>query len=192
MGQRLFGDDRRLFAIQRKDRCPGLFSHDLQLVDGGRAVDIAGHQHGAAALLDEVFGQLGGVGRFTIALQAAEHDDGLALVLDDQLRGFLAAHQSDQLLVDDLDHLLGGGQALHDLLPHRAFRDLGAELLRHLVVDVGFQQGHPDFAHRGLDVGLGQFAVAAQFFEHTGKAVGQRFKCHVRCSSQNDLSISSR
>ena len=94
MGQRLFGDDRRLFAVQRKDRCPGLFSHDLQLVDGGRAVDIAGHQHGAAALLDEVFGQLGGVGRFTIALQAAEHNDGLALVLDDQLRGFLAAHQA--------------------------------------------------------------------------------------------------
>ena len=192
MGQRLFGDDRRFFAVHRKDRCPGLFSHDLQLVDGGRAVDIAGHQHGAAALLDEVFGQLGGVGRFTIALQTAEHDDGLPLVLDDQLRSFLAAHQSDQLLVDDLDHLLGRGQALHDLLAHGALRHLCTEVLGHLVVDVGFQQGHPDFAHRGLDVGLGQFAVAAQFFEHTGKAVGQRFKCHVRCSSQNDLSISSR
>ena len=61
-----------------------------------------------------------------------------------------------------------------------------------LVVDVGFQQGHAHFPHGGLDVGLGQFAVAAQLFEHTGKAVGQRFKCHVRCSSQNDLSISSR
>ena len=192
MSQGLLGDLRGLGTRQGEDRGTRLLAHHLQLIDRGGAVDIAGHQHGAAALLDEVFGQLGGVGRFTIALQTAEHDDGLALVLDDQLRGFLAAHQGNQLLIDNLDHLLGGGQALHDLLPHRAFRDLGAELLRHLVVDVGFQQGHPDFAHRGLDVGLSQFAVAAQFFEHTGKAVGQRFKCHVRCSSQNDLSISSR
>ena len=64
----------------------------------------------------KVFGKLGCVGRFTVALQAAEHDDGLTLVLDDQAGGFLAAHQGNELFVDDLDHLLGGGQALHDLL----------------------------------------------------------------------------
>ena len=187
VGQRLFGDDRRLFAVQRKDRCPRLFAHDLQLVNGGGAVDIARHQHGAAALLDEILGKLGRVGGFTVALQAAEHDDGLALVLDDQLLGFLAAHQRNELFVDDLDDLLGRGQALHDLLPHGSFGDLGAEVLGHLVVDVGFQQGHPHFAHGGLDVRFGQFAVAAQFLEHTGKAVGQRFKSHVRCSSQKNV-----
>ena len=132
------------------------------------------------------------MGRLTVALQAAEHDDGLALVLDDQTRGFLAAHQGDQLLVDDLDDLLGRGQALHDLLAHGALGDLCAEVLRYFVVDVGFQQGHPDLAHGGFDVRLAQFAVAAQLFEHTGKAVGQRFKCHVRCSSQNSNGVSSR
>ncbi len=113
------------------------------------------------------------MGRFTVALQAAEHDDGLTLVLDDQAGGFLAAHQGNEFLVDDLDHLLGGGQALHDLLTHGALRDLGTEILGNLVVDIGFQQGHPHLAHGGFDVGLGQLAVAAQFFEHTGKAVGQ-------------------
>ncbi len=55
---------------------------------------------------------------------------------------------------------------------------LATEVLGDLVVDVGFQQGHPHLAHGGFDVGLGQLAVAAQLFEHTGKAVGQRFKCH--------------
>ena len=132
------------------------------------------------------------MGRFTVALQAAEHDDGLTLVLDDQAGGFLAAHQGNELLVDDLDHLLGGGQALHDLLAHGALRDLGAEVFGNLVVDIGFQQGHAHLAHGGFDVGLGQLAVAAQLFEHTGKAVGQRFKCHVRCSSQNSNGVSSR
>ena len=163
----------------------------MRAISGG-AVDIAGHQHGAAALLDEVFGKLGCVGRFTVALQAAEHDDGLTLVLDDQAGGFLAAHQGNELLVDDLDHLLGGGQALHDLLTHGTLGDLGTEILGNLVVDIGFQQGHPHLAHGGFDIGLGQLAVAAQLFEHTGKAVGQRFKCHVRCSSQNSNGVSSR
>ena len=43
--------------------------------------------------LIHIFGKLGCVGRFAVALQAAEHDDGLTLVLDDQAGGFLAAHQ---------------------------------------------------------------------------------------------------
>ena len=118
------------------------------------------------------------MGGFTVALQAAEHEDGLALIFDHELGGLLAAHQGNELLVDDLDHLLGGGQALHDLLAHGALRDLGTEVFGNLVVDIGFQQGHPDLAHGCLDIGLGQFAVAAQLFEHTGKAVRQRFKCH--------------
>ena len=104
------------------------------------------------------------MGGLTVALQAAEHDHVLTLVLDDQTRRFLAAHQGDQLLVDDLDDLLGRGQALHDLLAHGALRHLCTEVLGHLVVDVGFQQGHAHFPHGGLDVGLGQFAVAAQLF----------------------------
>ena len=108
-------------------------------------------------------------------------------------RGLAAAHQSHQLFVDDLDHLLGRGQALHDLLAHGALRHLCTEVLGHLIVDVGFQQGHAHFPHGGLDVGLGQFAVAAQLFEHTGKAVGQGFKCHcaVLLSKFDQLSFAS-
>ncbi len=56
-------------------------------------------KHGAAALFDEVFGQLGGVGGLTVALQAAEHDHVLTLVLEVQAGGLAAAHQSHQLLV---------------------------------------------------------------------------------------------
>ena len=84
------------------------------------------------------------------------------------------------------------GQEVMESLTHGTLGDLGTEILGNLVVDIGFQQGHPHLAHGGFDVGLGQLAVAAQLFEHTGKAVGQRFKCHVRCSSQNSNGVSSR
>ena len=178
MSQRLFGNFRRLCARQREHRSTRLLAHHLQLIDSSRAVNVAGHQHGAAALFDEVFCKLCSVGGLTIALQAAEHDDRLALVLDVQAGCFAAAHQSDQFFVDDLDHLLGGSQAFHDLLAHGALGHLGAEVLGNLVVDVGFQQCHAHLAHRSLDICFGQLAVAAQLFEHTGKAVGQGFKCH--------------
>ena len=182
MGQGLAGDLRGLGAVQGEHLGPSLGAHHLQLFDGGGAVDIAGHQQRPAALLEIILGQLGGVGGLAVALQAAEHQNGLALVLDIQAGGFLAAHEGGQLLVDDLDHLLGGGQALHDLLAHGPLGHLAAEVLRHFIVDVSFQQGHADLPHGGLDVGFAQLAVAFQLFEHAGKAVGQRFKCHVRLS----------
>ena len=176
---RFGGDDLRLFGAHLKHRHPGLLADDAQLVDGGRAVDIAGDKQRAAALAAVIFAELGRVGGFTVALQAAHHQHGLALVLDVQQLGFLAAHQAGQFLVDDLDDLLRGGQAFHDLLPHGALGDLGAEILGDLIVDVGFQKGHADFAHGGLDVRLVQLALAAQLFEHAGQALAQGFKCHV-------------
>lgn len=111
------------------------------------------------------------MGGFTVPA-GRKAQDGLALVLDDQTGGFLAAHQRHQFLVDDLDHLLGGGQALHDLLAHSPLRDLSAEVLGHLIVDVGFQQGHAHFPHGSLDIRFGQLAVSAQLFEYARKAVG--------------------
>ena len=133
------------------------------------------------------------MGGFTVALQAAEHNDRLPLVLDVQAGGFAAAHKGYQLLIDDLDHLLGGGQALHDLLSHGALGHLCAEVLGNLIVDISFQQSHPHLAHGGLDICLGQLAVTAQLFEHTGKAVGQGFKCHcaVLLSKFDQLSFAS-
>ena len=191
--QRLTGDLRRLCAGQGEHRRTGLFAHHLQLVNSSGAVDIAGHQHGAAALLDIELGKLCRVGGFAVALQAAEHDDRLALVLDVQAGSFAAAHEGYQLLIDDLDHLLGGGQTFHDLLTHGALGHLCAEVLGNLVVDISFQQSHPHLAHGGFDICLGQLTVTAQLFEYTGKAVGQGFKCHcaVLLSKFDQLSFAS-
>ena len=167
----LLRDDLGLFGAEGEHRHTGLLAHHLQLLNGGRAVDIAGDQQRAAALAAIIFAELCGVGGLAVALQAAHHQHGLALVFQAQVLRLIAAHEVGQFLIDDLDNLLGGGQALHDLLAHGTLGDLGAEVFRHLVVDVGFQQRHPDFPHGGLDIGLVQLTLAAQFFENAIQAL---------------------
>ena len=90
----------------------------------------------------------------------------------------VAAHEGGELLVDDLDDLLGGGEAFHHLVAHGALGDLSDEALGHRVVDVGFQKGHAHFPHGGLDVRLRELAFAPQPLEHAAQALGKGFKCH--------------
>ena len=66
------------------------------------------------ALLLEVHGQLAGQGGLAGALQAGEQDHGRRVLGELQPTG-LAAEQLDELLVDDLDDLLGGVQRARDL-----------------------------------------------------------------------------
>ena len=171
VGHRLLGDNLGLLGAQRKDWDTGLLTHHLQLLNGGRAVDIAGNQQRAAALTAVILAKLCGVGGFTVALQAAHHQHGLALVFQAQDFRLIAAHEVGQLFIDDFDNLLGGGQAFHDLLPHGALRNLCAEVLGNLVVDIGLQQGHAHLTHGGLDISLVQLALAAQLFENAIQAL---------------------
>jgi hypothetical protein len=53
--------------------------------------------------------------------------------------------------VDDFHDLLAGLQALQNLLAEGALAYLGDELLDHLEVDVGLEQGETDLAHRSGD-----------------------------------------
>ena len=76
------------------------------------------------------------MGGLAVALQAAHHQHGLALVFQAQVLRLIATHEVGQFLVDNLDDLLGGGQALHDLLAHGTLGDLGAEVFRHLVIEI--------------------------------------------------------
>ena len=178
MSHRLLGDEFRFFGAHGENRYPGLFTDDLQLLDGRRTVDVTGHQQRPASLAAVILAQLGGMGGFTVALQAAHHQNRLALILDVQVLRLVAAHELGQFLVDDLDDLLGGGQAFHDLLPHGALGNLRAEILGDFVVDVGFQQCHADFPHGRLDIGLVQLAFAAELFKYAVQALCQRFKGH--------------
>ena len=74
----------------------------------------------------------------------------------------LAAEDADQLVVDDLDDLLGGVQRTGDLGALGAVLDAGDEGAHHGQRDVGLEQRQPDLAGGGVDVGVGQPTLATQ------------------------------
>ena len=75
--------------------------------------------------------------------------------------------------MDDFDHLLARGQALHDVGPERPLLHRRDELADHAEVDVGLEQREPDLAHRLLDVLLAQAALAAEAVEGGAETVGE-------------------
>ena len=83
----------------------------------------------------------------------------------------LAAEDADELVVDDLDDLLGGVEGAADLGTERPLAHRGGELPHHRQRDVGVEQGDPDVADRRVDVGLGQAALAPEALEGDGQAV---------------------
>ncbi len=86
------------------------------------------------------------------------------------------AHQIDELLVYDADHLLAGIERREDALAEGLFADPGHEVLHHRVAGVGLEQG---LLHQGQPVAHVRFAqlpLAAQRLERTGQVFLQRFK----------------
>ena len=76
------------------------------------------------------------------------------------------AHEGGELLIDDFDDLLGGGQALQHVGSHRPLSNGGDEILDNLVADIRLQQGQADLPHGLLHVGLGNSSLAPQAFEY--------------------------
>ena len=149
-----------------KHRNVQLFAVALQLIDGGRPVDVAGNQKGIPIFfLPQLRRQFCARSRFAGALKACHQEDrDLVARLQTDVRGF-AAHGGDQFLVDDLDDLLAGGQGVHDLTADGSFLDAPDEVLDDFIVDVGFQKSKLDLAHCALDVCLGQEAFVGQLLE---------------------------
>ena len=87
--------------------------------------------------------------------------------------GVAAAHERDELLVDDLHDLLRRREALHDLGAERALLDVRDELAHDLEVDVGLEQRQADLAHGGVDVLGGELAVALEALHDPLEAVGE-------------------
>jgi hypothetical protein len=79
--------------------------------------------------------------------------------------GFVRTENFDQLFIDDLDDLLGGGQRGEHFLAHGLHLDGLDELFDNLEIDVGFQERHANFAQGAFHILGRKFAFAAQVFE---------------------------
>ena len=160
-------------GLGSEDGYAGALAVDLELVDGVRALEVGRDQHGLLALLLEPQRELRGERGLAGALEPGEHDHGRG-VLGVAQAARLAAEDLDQLLVDDLDDLLGGVQRRADLLAASPLLDRVHELSNHRERDVGLEQGDPDLASGRVDVGLGEAALAAEVLEGLGEPVGER------------------
>jgi len=143
-----------------EDVHPGLTGDDRQLVDRVRPLEVRGHEQRGVALLLEPAAQLAGQRGLTGTLQTGEHDHRRRVLREGQLAG-LAAEDADQLLVDDLDHLLRGIQRGGDLGALGPILDARHEGTHHRQRNVGLQEGQPNLARRGVDIGVGQPPLAA-------------------------------
>ena len=110
--------------------------------------------------LDELAGEGGLAG----TLEAGEHDDGGAGLGQADAAG-LAAEDLDEFLVDDLHDLLARVQRPGNLGAEGTFADAAGELPHHGHGDVGVQQGTPDLADGGVNVRLGEAALATEILE---------------------------
>jgi len=148
----------------------------LQLLDGGRPVDIRTHHHDLflVALL-QVASQLGNRGGLTGTLQTCHQNDGRRRYGEVELL-VAGAHHRFQLLLDDLQELLPGIEAALDLDTHGAVAHMVDKVLDDRQGNVSFQQGHAHFAQGFLDIVFGEMSLAANFSQAEGKSVAEGFK----------------
>jgi hypothetical protein len=82
------------------------------------------------------------MGRWTIQVQAGRRPQ-----------------SGNQLVVDDLYHLLGRSDAPHYLVPNGSLAHSANEVFDDLEVHIGFQQGQPNLTQGRIHVGFAQFAT---------------------------------
>ena len=137
-----------------------LLAEYLQLLDGGGALQVGGHQHRFAAALANRSPQLAAGGRFARALKTAEHQHrDIAAEVERMVH---RPHQVHQFLIDDVNQLFGGVQRFQDRLADGLLADPGHEILDHRQADVGLQQGALHQAEAVAHVRLGKPSASAE------------------------------
>ena len=159
------GDVHRVLGRLGGMHChPDIGPQALELLDGRGPLHVRGHEIWLLALPLEALGQLARGGGLAGALEAHQHDRHRRFAAQIQ-PGRLPAQECGELLVDDLDDLLGRGQRPHDLFPHRPLPDALDEGLGDLIVDVGFKQSQAHLAQGLAHLGLIELAPAFQLLE---------------------------
>jgi len=150
-----------------------LFGKNLQLVDGGRPVDIAGRHQRTITALFEQFAELGGRGGFAGTVQTDQQNLQRAHPGE---RGRTFAEQADEFVVDDLDDLLPGGDGLEHVLANALLLHAFDKFTGDPEMDVGREEGGPHFLQRCRHVFFGKFADDAQIAEGAAEFVGKGFE----------------
>ena len=150
-------------------------TNDLQLGHRVGALQVGCDQHRGVALALQPVSQLASQGGLTGTLQTRQHDDGRAALRHVDAAG-RTAEDAHQLLVHDLDNLLGGIQRLGNFRTKSTFLHVSGKFADHGDGDVSVEQGAADFADGCINVCLGEAALAAQVLKSCRQAVGERIE----------------
>ncbi len=154
------------FAV---DRHIDLAAHDLELLYGCRAVDVACYQQRALGLFALVLpGKFARESCFTRALQATHQHD-CRVAAEVKLCG-CAAHERRELVVYNFHHLLLWLNGLKHILADGLSLDGVGKLLGYLIIDVGVEQCAANVAHGFGNVDFRDFALAFEYLETAFKS----------------------
>ena len=152
-----------------------LLGDDLELLARGGAVDVDRNQHGPVTALLEPGGELAAGGGFAGALQPGHENHGGRLRGEFEARRVFA-EQRDQLVADDLDHLLGGRERGEDFGADGFVADVLDRSLTTLRLTSASSRATRISPQGFGDVFFSQRALAAEGLEDALEFVGEVLK----------------
>jgi len=161
LGDAVARDLHRIALTLVEDRQVDLLAERLELIDRGGSIDVGRDEQRAAPLLFEAQRELPGVRRLARTLQPDQDVHGRRSVAVGQARR-RAAHQLDELVVDELDDRLRRRERGQDVRTDGLLFDAVDELFRDRQRDVGLEQRDADFTQYFSDVRLGESAAIRQ------------------------------
>ena len=132
-------------------------------------------KQGLAALLLQMQGELGAVGRLPRALDPRHHDHH-GVRAGKLERAMLAAQGRRQLVANDLDYLLSRSEAPHYLIGERPPADSTEEVVDHLERHVGLQQCRADLIEGRVHLLGMELASRTKLPEDRVETVAQRIE----------------
>jgi hypothetical protein len=164
MIERFAGESEQIcFTAAQVDREIELTPQRFELVHGGRAMKVGGDEEWLTSLFEEEAGQFPTGGGFTGAVEP--HQENAGRIPAELNGGMGRAEETDHFILDDLDDLLARLDALDDFLTEGLGFDLLDEIAGDFELDIGFEQRHAHLTQGVANVGLGDFAQAAQVAE---------------------------
>ena len=184
----LAGNFHGAYLITQRENCNiQLLAQHLQLLDGGRTVNIGGNQQRTFMFILIDVSNFSNRGGLTGALQTGHHDNRgrLAGHIDG---GLLRTHQDGQFLLHNFYNLLSGSKTLQNISAKCALFNGGHKILNNFVADVGFQQSHTHGSHCLVNICLGQLALAGQLLKSVLQFICQAAEnCHHLTSFKNSV-----
>ena len=99
----------------------------------------------------------------------------------------MLAQQIQQLIADNLHHLLVGRKLQHHFAAERLLADVGQQFVGHADVHVAFQQRFANFSERDVQVLFAELALPAQVLECSLQSICQVLKHDLYCPLYTSL-----